>query len=134
METNCCTNRLIIILISQLCVCMLPSLTTHRMKDAQYDSHKRSNHNRHQATHKNASFSNPGHQMVAGTGGFVLFAMGKGRVAILVVWRYILLLAKQSERVFLNAALPEVGYGLAGKKGHSGKISIKTPRLPPRKQ
>ena len=89
--------------------------------DAHYDSQIRSNHNPHHATHQNASFSGPARQMGAGAGGFGAFAMRMGRVAIPVVRRYILPVAKQLGNL-LEAAIPEIGQVLAGKKRPSGKM------------
>ena len=90
--------------------------------DAHYDSRIRSNHNHHHATHQNASFSGPARQMGAGAGGLGAFAMRMGRVAIPVVRRYILPVAKQLGRNLLEAAIPEIGQVLAGRKRPSGKM------------
>ena len=90
--------------------------------DAHYDSQIRSNHNHHHATHQNASFSGPARQMGAGAGGLGAFAMRMGRVAIPLVRRYILPVAKQLGRNLLEAAIPEIGQVLAGKKRPSGKM------------
>ena len=90
--------------------------------DAHYDSQIGSNHNPHHATHQNASFSGPARQMGAGAGGLGAFAMRMGRVAIPVVRRYILPVAKQLGRNLLEVAIPEIGQVLAGKKRLSGKM------------
>ena len=90
--------------------------------DAHYDSQLRSNHNHHHATHQNASFSGPARQMGAGAGGLGAFAMRMGRVAIPVVRRYFLPVAKQLGKNFLEAAIPEIGQVLAAKKWPSGKM------------
>ena len=90
--------------------------------DALYDSQIRSNHNPHHATHQNASFSGPARQMGAGAGGLGAFAMRMGRVAIAVVRRYILPVAKQLGRNLLETAIPENGHVLAGKKRPSDKL------------
>ena len=90
--------------------------------DAHYDSQIRINHNHHHATHKNASFSGPAHQLGAGAGGLGAFAMLMGRVAIPVVRRYIVPVSKQLGRNFLDAAIPENGQVLAGKERPSGKM------------
>ena len=76
----------------------------------------------HHATHQNASFSGPARQMGAGAGGLGAFALRMGRVAIPVVRRYILPVAKQLGRNLLEAAVPEIGQVLAGKKRPSGKM------------
>ena len=101
---------------------MLNKLITHKKMDAHYDSQIRSNHNHHHATHQNASFSGPARQMGAGAGGLGAFAMRMGRVAIPVVRRYILPVAKQLGRNLLEAAIPEIGQVLAGRKRPSGKM------------
>ena len=84
--------------------------------DAHYHSQTRSNHNPHHATHQNTSFSGPARQIGAGAGGLGAFAMRMGRVALPVVRRYILTVAKQLGRNLLEAAIPEIGQVLAGKK------------------
>ena len=90
--------------------------------DAHYDSQMRSNHNHHRATHQNDSFSGQARQMGAGAGGLGAFAMRVGRVAIPVVRRYFLPVAKQLGRNMLEAAIPENGHVLAGKKRPCGKL------------
>ena len=67
-------------------------------------------------------FSGPARRMGAGAGGLGSFAMRMGRVAIPVVRRYILPVAKQLGRNLLEAAIPEIGQVLAGKKRPSGKM------------
>ena len=90
--------------------------------DAKHDSQIRNNHNHHRATHQNASFSGPARQMGAGAGGLGAFAMRNERVALPVVRRYTLLVAKQLGRILLEAAIPEIAQVLAGKKRPSGKM------------
>ena len=90
--------------------------------DAHNDSQIRSNHNPHHATQQNASFSGPARQMGASAGGLGAFAMRMGSVAIPDVRRYILSVAKQHGRNLLEAAKPEIGQVLAGKKRPSGKM------------
>ena len=90
--------------------------------DARYNSRTRSHHNLHRATHQNAYFSGPARQMGAGAGGLGRFAMRNGVVAIPVVRRYILPVAKEIGRNLMEAAIPEIGQLLAGKKGPCGKI------------
>ena len=61
-------------------------------------------------------------QMGAGAGGLGAFAMRMGIVAIQVVRRYILPVAKQLGRNLLEAAIPEIGRVLTGKKRPIGKM------------
>ena len=61
-------------------------------------------------------------QMGAGAGGLGAFAMRMGRLAIPVVRRYILPVAKQFGRNLLEAAIPEIDQVLAGKKRPGGKM------------
>lgn len=82
--------------------------------DAHYDSQIQS-----LATH-HTTFSGPARQMGAG-GGLGAFAVRMGRVAIPVVRKYILPVAKQVGRNLLEAALPQIGHVLSGKKRVSRK-------------
>ena len=82
--------------------------------NAHYDSQIKS-HNRPTAQ-QNATFCGPARQMGAGAGGLGAFAMRMGRVAIPVVRKYILLVAKHIGKNLLEAAIPEISQVLAGKK------------------
>ena len=97
-------------------------MITHKKMDAHYHSRIRSNHNLHHAIHQNTSFSGPALQVGAGAGGLGAFAMRIGRVALPVVRRYILTVAKQLGKNLLEAAIPEIGQILAGKKRPNGKL------------
>ena len=88
--------------------------------DAHYDSQIKS-HNQLTAQ-QNATFSGPARQMGAGAGGLGAFAMRMGRVAIPVVRKYILFVAKHFGKNLLEAAIPEIGQVLAGKKRPSSKM------------
>ena len=55
-------------------------------------------------------------------GGLGALAMRMGRVAIPVVRNYILPVAKQVGKNLLEAAIPEIGNALTGKKRPSGKM------------
>ena len=90
--------------------------------DALYDSQTRSNHNQHRAAEQNASLSGPKRPMGAGAGRLGAFAMRMWRVAIPVVRRYILPVAKQLGRNLLEVAVPEIGQVLDGKKRPSGNM------------
>lgn len=83
--------------------------------DAHYDSQIQS-----LATH-HTTFSGPARQMGAG-GGLGAFAVRMGRVAIPVVRKYILPVAKQVGKNLLEAALPQIGHVLSGKKRVSRKM------------
>ena len=82
--------------------------------DAHYDSQIKS-HN-HPIAQQSATFCGPARQMGAGAGGLGAFAMRMGRVAIPVVRKYILPVAKHIGKNLLEAAIPEIGQVLAGKK------------------
>ena len=60
--------------------------------------------------------------MGAGAGGLGAFAMRMGRVAIPVVRKYILLVAKLIGQTLLEAAIPEIGQVLVGKKRPNSKM------------
>ena len=60
--------------------------------------------------------------MGAGAGGLGAFAVRMGRVLISVVRRYILPVVKHFGRILLEAAMPENGQVLAGKKRPSGMM------------
>ena len=89
---------------------------------AHYVSQIWSNHNHHRATHQNASFSGPARQTGAGVGWLGRVCHAMERVAIPVLRRYILSVAKQLGRNLLEAAVPEGGQVSAGKKRPSGKM------------
>ena len=74
--------------------------------DAHYDSQIKTNNLR--TTQQNAAFCGPARQKGAGAGGLGAFAMRKGRVAIPIVRKYILPVAKQVGKNLLEAAIPEV--------------------------
>ena len=88
--------------------------------DAHYDSQIKS-HNQ-PTTQQNATFCAPARQMGAGAGGLGAFAMRMGTVAIPVVRKYILPVAKHIGKNLLEAAIPEIGQVLAAKEGPSGKM------------
>ena len=75
--------------------------------DAHYDSQIKS-HNPPIAQ-QSATFCGPARQMGAGAGGLGAFAMRMGRVAIPVVRKYILPVAKHMGKNLLEAAIPEIG-------------------------
>ena len=81
--------------------------------DAQYDSQIKAN------TH--TTFSGPARQMGSG-GGIGAFAVRMGRVAIPLVRKYILPVAKQVGKNLIESAVPEIGRILAGKKKPSRKL------------
>ena len=82
--------------------------------DAHYDSQlKRHNHSTAQ---QNATFCGPARQMGAGAGGLGAFAIRLGRVAIPVVRKYILPVAKHIGKNLLEAAIPGIGQLQAGKE------------------
>ena len=83
--------------------------------DAHYDSQIQS-----LATH-HTTFSGPARQMGAG-GGLGAFAVRMGRVALPVVKKYILPVAKQVGQNLLEAALPQIGQVFGGKKRVSSKM------------
>ena len=70
--------------------------------------------------------------------GLGAFAMRTGRVAIPIVRKYILPVAKKVGKKLLEAAIPEVGQVLAGRKRPSGRMlkhvaetaAEKSPRTP----
>ena len=82
--------------------------------DAHYDSQIKTNNPR--TTQRNAAFCGSARQMGAGAGGLGAFAMRMGRVAIPIVRKYILPVAKQVGKNLLEAAIPKVGQVLAGKE------------------
>ena len=81
--------------------------------DAHYDSQIKAN------TH--TTFSGPARQMGSG-GGIGAFAVRMGRVAIPLVRKYILPVAKQVGKNLIESAVPEIGHILAGKKKPSRKL------------
>ena len=81
--------------------------------DAHYDSQIKAN------TH--TTFSGPARQMGSG-GGIGAFAVRMGRVAIPLVRKYVLPVAKQVGRNLIESAVPEIGQILAGKKKPSRKL------------
>ena len=81
--------------------------------DAHYDSQIKAN------TH--TTFSGPARQMGSG-GGIGAFAVRMGRVAIPLVRKYVLPVAKQVGRNLIESAVPEIGHILAGKKKPSRKL------------
>ena len=86
--------------------------------DAHYDSQIQSLAPHH------PTFSGPARQMRAG-GGLRAFAVRMVRVAIPVIKKYILPSAKQVGKNLLEAALPEMGQVLSGKK----RVIRKMPKL-----
>ena len=88
--------------------------------EAQYDSPIKTNNLR--TTQQNAAFCGPARQMGAGAGGLGAFAMRMGRLAIPIVIKYILLVAKQLGKNLLEAAIPEVGQILSGRNRPSGRM------------
>ena len=88
--------------------------------DAHYDSQIKS-HN-HPTAQQNTTFCGPARQMGAGAGGLGAFAMRIGRVAIPVVRKYILPVAKHIGKNLLEAAIPEIGQVLAGKNRPNSKM------------
>ena len=81
--------------------------------DAHYDLQIKAN------TH--TTFSGPARQMGTG-GGIGAFAVRMGRVAIPLVRKYILPVAKQVGKNLIESAVPEFGHILAGKKKPSRKL------------
>ena len=81
--------------------------------DAHYDSQIKAN------TH--TTFSGPARQMGCG-GGLGAFAVRMGRVAIPLVRKYVLPVAKQVGKNLLETAVPEIGQVLTGKKKPSRKL------------
>ena len=88
--------------------------------DAHYDSQIKS-HN-HPTAQQNAAFCGPTRQMGATAGGLGAFAMRMVRVAIPVVRKHILAVAKHIGKNLLEAAIPEIGQVLAGKKRPNSKM------------
>ena len=88
--------------------------------DAHYDSQIKSQN--HPTAQQHATFSGPARQMGAGAGSLVEFAMRMGRVTIPVVRKYILHVAKHTGKNVLEAAIPEIGQVLAGKKRRNSKM------------
>ena len=88
--------------------------------DAHYASQIKS-HN-HPIAQQSATFCGPARQMGAGAGGLGAFAMRMGRVAIPVVRKYILPVAKHIGKNLLEAAVPEIGQVLACKKRPNSKM------------
>ena len=93
---------------------------SQRQMDAYYDSQIKTN-NRGK-TQQNEAFCGPARQMGAGAGGLGAFAMRMGRVAIPIVRKYILPVAKQFGKNSLEAAIPKVGQVLGGRKRPSGRM------------
>ena len=83
--------------------------------DAHYDSQIKTN------TH--TTFSGPARQMGSG-GGFGAFAVRMGRVAIPLVRKYILPVAKQVGKNLIESAVLEIGQDLAGKKKPKRKLLV----------
>ena len=81
--------------------------------DAHYDSQIKAN------TH--STFSGPARQMGSG-GGIGVFAVRMGRVAIALVRKYILPVAKQVGKNLIESAVPEIGQILTGRKKPSRKL------------
>ena len=81
--------------------------------DAHYDSQIKAN------TH--STFSGPARQMGSG-GGIGAFAVRMGRVAIPLVRKYILPVAKQVGKNLIESAVPEIGQILTGRKKPSRKL------------
>ena len=81
--------------------------------DAHYDSQIKAN------TH--TTFSGPARQMGSG-GGIGAFAVRMGRVAIPLVRKYVLPVAKQVGKNLIESAVPEIGQILSGKKKPSRKL------------
>ena len=77
--------------------------------------------NKLRKTQQNAAFCGPARQMGAGAGDMGAFAMRMGRVAIPIVRKYILPVAKQVGKNLLEAAIPEFGQILADRKRPSGR-------------
>ena len=67
------------------------------------------------------TISGPARQMGSG-GGIGAFAVRMGRVAIPLVRKYILPVAKQVGKNLIESAVPEIGHILAGKKEPSRKL------------
>ena len=88
--------------------------------DAHYDSQLKS-HN-HPTAQQNATFSGPARQMGAGAGDSGALAIRMGRVAIPVVRKYILPVAKHIGKNLLEAAIPEIGQVLADKNRPYSKM------------
>ena len=88
--------------------------------DAHYNSQIKS-HN-HPAAQQNATFCGPVQQMGAGAGGLGAFARRMRRVAIPVVRKYILPVAKHIRKNLLEAPIPEIDQILAGKKRPNSKM------------
>ena len=82
--------------------------------DAHYDSQIKSH--KHPTAQQNASFCGPARQMGTGAGGLIAFARRIVRVAIQVVRKYILVVAKHVAKFLLQPAIPVIGLVLAGKK------------------
>ena len=81
--------------------------------DAHYDSQIRAN------TH--STFSGPARQMGSG-GGIGAFAVRMGRVAIPLVRKYIIPVAKQVGKNLIESAVPDIGQILTGRKKPSRKL------------
>ena len=88
--------------------------------DAHYDSQIKS-HN-HPTAQPNATFCGPARQTGAGAGGLGAFAMRMGSVAIPVVRKFILPVAKRIGKNLLEAAIPEISQVLAGRKRPNSKM------------
>lgn len=82
--------------------------------DAHYDSQIKS------VAH--TSYSGPARQMGSGAGGLGAFAVRMGRVAIPLVRKYVLPVARQVGKNLLETAVPEIGDVLAGKKKPNRKL------------
>lgn len=81
--------------------------------DAHYDSQIKST--------AQTTFMGPARQMGSG-GGIGAFAVRMGRVAIPIVKKYILPVAKQVGKNLLDVAIPELGQVLTGKKKANRKL------------
>ena len=80
---------------------------------AHYDSQiKRQNR---PIAQQNATFCGPARQIGTSAGGLGVFAMRMGRVAIPVVRKYNLPVAKDIEKKLLESAIPEIAHVLADK-------------------
>lgn len=81
--------------------------------DAHYESQIKS--------YSQTNFCGPARQMGAG-GGLGAFAVRMGRVAIPLVKKYVLPVAKQVGKNLLETAIPEIGQVLTGKRKPSRKL------------
>ena len=88
--------------------------------DDHHDSQiKRHNH---PTAKQNATFCGPARQKGAGASGLGAFAKRIGRVAIPVVRKYILSVAKNLGKKLMEATIADTGQVLAGKKRPNSKM------------